>query len=238
MERVYITGRGLVTPLGDGLAANEAALRSGKSGIVQNPEFVEKKLSSLVAGMPNYQPDTGDLIDRKLLRYSPPVALMAISAVNEALREAGLTPADLANKRVAVVGGVAGGDYRDFYNAATTYVNSDFRLRSVSPFMVPRIMPNNVVAMLSLAFGIKGESFNVSAACASGALSTLIAARLIRSGEYDMVITGGAEQVDWLWTLGFCACRALSTRYNETPALASRPFDRDRDGFVDRKSVV
>jgi 3-oxoacyl-[acyl-carrier-protein] synthase-1 len=93
-------------------------------------------------------------------------------------------------------------------------------------------MPSSAAALISLVFGIKGESYDITAACASGALSTIVAARLIRSGEYDCVITGGAEQVDWVQALGFCACRALSTKYNETPERASRPFDRDRDGFV------
>lgn len=93
-------------------------------------------------------------------------------------------------------------------------------------------MPSSAVSILSLIFGIKGESYDVSAACTSSALAIMQAVRLIRSGEYDMVLTGGAEQLDWQTALGFCACRALSTKYNATPEKASRPFDSGRDGFV------
>ena len=232
MERVFITGRGLITPLGDGLKANEEALRSGKSGIVNIQGMVDSKLPSNVGGLPNFTPDTGDLIDRKKLRFCPPVSVMAIAAAAEALAEAGITKEDIPNLRIAVVGGVAGGSYYDLWSSTDAYVYSDYNLRQVSPFVVPRIMPSSAVSNISLVFGLKGESYDITAACASSALSTIVAARLIRSGEYDIVLTGGAEQVDWVTALGFCACRALSTKYNDTPQKASRPFDRDRDGFV------
>jgi 3-oxoacyl-[acyl-carrier-protein] synthase-1 len=93
-------------------------------------------------------------------------------------------------------------------------------------------MPSSAISILSLLLGITGESFDVSAACATSALSVIQAARLIRSGEYDMVLVGGAEQIDWTVALGFCACRALATRYNDSPESASRPFSSSRDGFV------
>ena len=232
MERVFITGRGLITPLGDGLKANEEALRQGRSGIINIQGMVDTKLSSNVGGMPNYTPDTGDLIDRKDMRFCPPVAVMAVAAAAEALAEAGIAKEDIPDLRIAVVGGVAGGSYYDLWQNADAYVQSQYTLRRVSPFVVPRIMPSSAVSNISLIFGIKGESYDITAACASSALSTIVAARLIRSGEYDIVLTGGAEQVDWVTALGFCACRALSTKYNDTPSKASRPFDRDRDGFV------
>ena len=103
MERVFITGRGLITPLGDGLKANEEALREGRSGISNIQGMVETKLSSNVGGMPNYTPDTDDLIDRKKLRFCPPVAVMAIAAAAEALEEAGISREDIPNLRIAVV---------------------------------------------------------------------------------------------------------------------------------------
>ena len=232
MERVFITGRGLITPLGDGLQANEEGLRSGRSGIVNIPGMIETQLPSNVGGMPNYEPEVGDLIDRKKMRFCPPVAVMAVAAAREALTEAGISMEDIPNLRIAVVGGVAGGSYYDLWSNTDAYVKNDYHLRKVSPFVVPRIMPSSAVSNISLIFGIKGESYDITAACASGALSTIVAARLIRSGEYDIVLTGGAEQIDWVTALGFCACHALSTKYNDTPSKASRPFDRDRDGFV------
>ena len=93
-------------------------------------------------------------------------------------------------------------------------------------------MPSSVVSNLSLIFGLRGESFGISAACATSALAVTTGARLVEAGIYDMVLAGGAECLDWVLALGFCACRALSHKYNTEPEKASRPFDRDRDGFV------
>ena len=231
MERVFITGRGLVTPIGDDLAANEAALRSGKSGITRIPEFIEYGLDSQVGGMPNQNIET-PLVDRKRLRYCPPAALMSIVAATQAFQEAGFSLEELPRKRIALVGGTAGGNHSEIYYSATRYLESNKRLRSISPFIVPRVMPSSSISNLSLVFGIKGESYDISAACSSSALSIIIATRLIRSGAYDIVLAGGAEQLDWAEALGFCACRALSKKFNDTPEKASRPFDIDRDGFV------
>ena len=231
MERVFITGRGLVTPIGDNLAANEAALRSGKSGIIWIPEFKEYGLDSQVGGMPNQHIET-PLVDRKRLRYCPPAALMSVVAATEAFTEAGFQLDELPNHRIALVGGTAGGNHLEIYSVTNNYINSGKRLRSISPFIVPRVMPSSAISNLSLIFGIKGESYDISAACSSSALSIIVATRLIRSGAYDLVLAGGAEQLDWAEALGFCACRALSKKYNDTPEKASRPFDIDRDGFV------
>ena len=231
MEKVYITGRGLVTPLGDTLSVNEAALRTGKSGIVSIPEFIEHKLDSTVGGKPNFYPQT-DLLDRKSLRFCPPVGVMSVAAAEEAFKEAGIAIPDIPNYRIAIISGVAGGNYLELFDTTTAYIASDHRLRSVTPFSVPRIMPSSAVSNLSIVFGITGETYDVSAACASSALAVIVGSRLIRSGEYDMVLAGGAEQLDWVEALGFCACRALSRKYNDCPEKASRPFDKGRDGFV------
>ena len=232
MERVFITGRGLVTPLGNGLAANEAALRSGASGIVQVPEFIERGLDSIVGGMVDENPPVGDLVDRKKMRYCPPTAVMSVYAVNEALQEAGLQKEELGKYRVALIGGTATGNNREIFGEASKYMESGKRLRVVNLYSVPRVMPSSAISNLSLIFGIKGETYDISAACASGALAVIVGTRLIRSGMYDMVIAGGAESLDWVTALGFNAIRALSRKYNEDPARASRPFDRGRDGFV------
>ena len=231
MERVFITGRGLLTPIGSSVSENEAALRSGKSGISRIQSFADVCLDSQVGGMAEHDPQT-ELIDRKTKRFCPPSGVMSVVAACEAFREAGIAIEDIPDMRMALVGGQASSNARELHESASAYINSNFRLRTVSPFAVPRIMPSSAVSILSLIFGIRGESYDISAACATSALSIMQAARLIRSGEYDMVMTGGVEQLDWQTALGFCACRALSTRYNDTPELASRPFDRDRDGFV------
>ena len=231
MERVFITGRGTVTPIGDDLAANEAALRSGKSGISRIQEFIEHGLDSQVGGMPNQEIES-PLVDRKRQRYCPPTAVMSIVAAEQAFTEAGFSLDELAGKRIALVGGTAGSNNIEIYFSAERFLKSGMRLRTVSPFVVPRVMPSSSISNLSLVFGLKGESYDISAACSSSALSIIIATRLIRSGAYDIVLAGGAEHLDWSMALGFCACRALSRKYNDTPEKASRPFDVDRDGFV------
>ena len=231
MERVFVTGRGLLTPLGSSVSANEAALRSGNSGITKIQSFVDVCLDSQVGGMADHDPQV-DLIDRKTKRFCPPVGVMSVAAACEAFKEAGIALEDIPDMRIALVGGQAASNSRELYDSASAYVNSNFRLRTVSPFAVPRIMPSSAVSILSLIFGIKGESYDISAACATSAIAIMQAARLIRSGAYDMVMTGGVEQLDWQDALGFCACRALSTHYNDCPERASRPFDRNRDGFV------
>ena len=231
MERDFITGRGLVTPLGNSLEVNEAALRSGASGLSQVPEFLEHRLESVVGGVAG-EGLTTPLIDRKLLRFAPPTAVMSVVAATEAFAEAEIPLESLRERKIAIIGGTAGSNYREVFQNVDDYIRSDYRLRRVSPYCVPRVMPSSAISNLSLIFGITGESYDISAACASSALSILMAVRLIRAGIYDMVLAGGAEQIDWVQALGFCACRALSRKYNDTPELASRPFDRDRDGFV------
>ena len=231
MERAFISGRGIISPLGEGLAANEKALLNGVSGITSIADFVEHRLESTVGGMPNLYPDLPDLVDRKRMRFCPPVSLMSIAAVKEMFDEAGIPLDEVKNHRIALVGGVAGGNYLELYNFSTLYMK-EFKMRGINPFAVSRIMPSNAISAISLCFGITGESYDISAACASSALSIIVGTRLIRSGQYDMVIAGGAEQLDWLQGLGFCVCRALSRKYNDCPEKASRPFDKDRDGFV------
>ena len=231
MEKVFITGRGLLTPLGNGLAANEAALREGKSGITVVPEFVEKHLTSVVGGVPDQDPEC-EFLDRKTKRFSPPAAVMSVAAAVEAFTEAGIPLDKVSEYPMALVGGQASSNALEIHSLAQAYLDRNFNLRAVSPFAVPRIMPSSSISVLSLLFGIRGESFDVSAACSTSALSVAQAVRLIRSGEYDMVLVGGAEQIDWTCALGFCACRDLATAYNDTPEKASRPFSASRDGFV------
>ncbi len=231
MHEVFITGRGLVTPLGVGLAANVDGLRSGRSGIVTVPAFVEKQLDSQVGGRIPEELST-PLLDRKQLRFCPPNGVSSIIAVSEALAEAGIPLEEVRERRIAVIGGVAGSYFDEVHQNAQGYLDHNHNLRYVSPYVVPRVMPSSAVSMLSLIFGFTGESYDVSAACSSGALAIMVASRLIQSGLYDIVVAGGAETLDWVQCLGFTASRALSKNYNHAPDQASRPFDRDRDGFV------
>ena len=229
-KRVVVTGRGLVTPLGNGLAQNVQSLMDGKTGTVFMPEWREMGLESQVAGVSDNEVQC-PMFNVKNLRFMSPNSRMAAAAVYEALVEAGFTPEDLPNRRIALINGCAGSSYMTVYKNMKAF-DTTHRLRSVSPFSVPKIMPSSAVANISLLYGITGESYNISAACTGSALAIIAGARLIKSGEYEMVIVGGSEELSWGQALGFNTMRALSHSFNETPEKASRPFDKTRDGFV------
>lgn len=229
-ERIVVTGCGLVTPLGNGLAANMASLKQGKSGIVHNPDFAEIGLDTTISGLSDHEVDC-PVFTQKNKRFMSPNSLFAVAAAYEAMTEAGFTLESFAAKTPALINGCAGSSYLTVYGNSRTFEETR-RLRRVTPFAVPRVMPSSAVANISLIFGIKGESYDISAACTSSALTIIAGARLILSGEYDCVMVGGSEEVSWQQALGFSAMRALSHSYNETPESASRPFDKSRDGFV------
>ena len=189
MDSVYISGRGLVTPLGRNLAENELGLRSGKSGLVRVPEFISNHLDSEVGGMVG-EISAGDLIDRKKLRFCPPTSVMSVIAVAEALTEAGIPLEEAKNYRIAIVGGTASTYANEIYDVTQTFVNSNYRLRNVSPFSVPRAMPSSVVSNLSLIFGLRGESYGISAACATSALAVVIGSRLIEHFRFISIPRG------------------------------------------------
>ncbi|MDD5697480.1 MAG: beta-ketoacyl-[acyl-carrier-protein] synthase family protein [Victivallaceae bacterium] len=230
MKDVFITGRGLITPLGIGRAVNEKALREGKSGVSFVTEWAEHNLTSCVAGIVNTDMECPRL-NNKHKRFTAFNSIMAVVAVEEALAEAKLTPEDIADRRIAVISGVAGTCYKEIFET-TNIFSATNKLRKVNPCIVPRVMPSSAVANLSLVFGFTGESYDISAACASSAHAVILGTRMIQAGMYDIVVCGGAEQCDWIQALGFTAIRALATKYNDCPQQASRPFAADRDGFV------
>jgi 3-oxoacyl-[acyl-carrier-protein] synthase I len=228
---VIITGRGLVTPLGSGLKLNEEALLNGSAGIKYVPEWKEVGLESQVCGLVNEDEIECPLFNKKNLRYMAPNARYGVVAAYEAITEAGYTIEDLNQKNVAVVLGHGGSAHQIAYAGARTLIETG-KSKRVSPFTVPRAMDSCAAGNISLILGLKGESYSISSACASSAHSIMLAARLIRSGEYDVVVTGGTEEVNWIHALGFDAMRAISKKYNNCPEKASRPFDKERDGFV------
>ena len=230
MEKVAITGRGLITPLGNGLPVNEEALRFGRSGTVLVPAWKEMGLDSQVAGLADEDPEC-ELLDSKIKRFASPNSRMAMAAVCEALKEAGLTKESLKNYRVAIINGCAGSAYEEIHEGARTFEKTG-KCKKVKPLIVPRVMASSAVSIMSIALGVTGETYDVSSACTSGAHSILLATRLVNSGLYDIVISGGSEELNWVHALGFNSIRALSTAYNDRPSQASRPFDTERDGFV------
>ena len=228
---VVITGRGLITPIGLGLAENLEALKTGRSGIVQMPFWKELKLDSQIAGPVNLEGFECPAFDRKQLRFMPQNARMAVAAAYEAITEAGYTMETLPGSKMAVITGCGGSGYTDFANSVQAF-DKCHSARRVSAFSIPRIMPSSAVANLSLVYKIGGESYDVSCACTSGAVALIQAVRLIQSGAYDIVMAGGCEELCWQQAVGFTAMHALSHNYNEEPEKASRPFDVERSGFV------
>lgn len=227
---VAITGRGLITPLGNGLAQNEEALRAGRTGTVFIKEWQDMNLESQVGGLADSNPEC-PLIDKKVSRFTSANGKMALAATYEALMEAQLSPEDIKGKRIAVILGCGGSSFITVFDGAQTLLKTE-KVKRVSPFAVTKIMNSSAAANISLVLGLTGESYAISSACTSGAHAIMIAARLIRDGSYDMVITGGSEETSWVNALGFDAMRALARTFNDTPETASRPFDRSRTGFI------
>ena len=231
MIPVVITGRGLITPIGLSLAENLESLKTGKSGITRVPYWQELNLDSQVAGTVNLEGFECPAFDRKQLRFMPQSARMAVAAAYEAITEAGYTMQDLPGSKMAVITGCGGSSYSEYFHSIQTYERTH-SIRKISPFSIPRIMPSSAVANLSLVYKIGGESYDVSCACTSGAVALIQAFRLIQSGAYDIVMAGGCEELCWQQAIGFGAMHALARNFNEEPEKASRPFDKQRTGFV------
>jgi len=229
-KEVVITGRGLVTPLGIGLEVNEESLKKGKSGIEFIQKWADLGLASNVGGLVNQELDC-PLLNKKNRRFMSPNAIYATVATHEALTEAGLSLEDIKNKRVAIIIG-HGGSAHDIVDKCAMSVRQTGKTKRVSPFIVPQAMASSAVANLAIILGVSGESYTISSACASGAHAIITATRLLQADIYDIVITGGTEELNWIGATGFDAMRALSRGHNDEPTIACRPFDKDRDGFV------
>lgn len=228
MRRVVVTGMGIVSCLGNLPATVARALREGASGIRAQADFAAAGLRSHVAGVPDIDLDAE--IDRKLKRFMGDAAGYAFVAMRSAIADAGLAPDQIRNPRTGVIAGSGGGSARWQIEVADLLRNKG--LRKVGPCMVPRTMCSTVSAALVTAFGILGLSYSISAACATSAHCIGAAADAIRHGAQDVMFAGGGEEVHWGMAAQFDAMGALSTRRNDAPATASRPYDVDRDGFV------
>ena len=228
MRRVVVTGLGIVSCLGNTRADVSASLRAGRSGIVAVPEYADLGLRSRVAGIPAIDLDAA--IYRKLRRFMGDAAAYSYVAMRDAIADAGLDDDAVRDPRTGVIAGSGGGSAQ--WQIETGDLLRSKGVRRVGPYMVPRTMCSTVSATLATAFGIRGVSYSISAACATSAHCIGAAADLIRHGAQDVVLAGGGEEVHWGMTAQFDAMGALSSKRNDTPETASRPSDVDRDGFV------
>jgi 3-oxoacyl-[acyl-carrier-protein] synthase II len=237
-RRVVVTGMGLVTPLGVGVATNWERLTNGESGIRAIQSFDVSDLPSKIAGLvPVGETDEGrfnadDWIAPKDQRKVDQFIIFAIGAAVQAVEDAGWTPDDEQDlERTGVMIGSGIGGLQTIYDGSITVYEKG--PRKMSPFFIPSALINLASGHVSIRYGFKGPNHAVVTACSSGLHAIGDAARLIMWDDADVMVAGGAEAaVCRLGLAGFAASRALSTRFNDTPEQASRPWDRDRDGFV------
>ena len=228
MRRVVVTGIGIVSPIGFNRQEVTESLRAGRSGLRYSDEYRELGLRSQVHGP--IELDTSKLIDRKLKRFMGEGVAYNYLAMREAIEDAGLEEAEIAHPRTGLIMGSGGASTSNLVQAADTLRTKG--VRRIGPYGVTRTMSSTHSAVLSTAFHIKGVSYSISSACATSAHCIGHAAELIQFGKQDRMFAGGGEEVHWTMTMLFDAMGALSSKYNETPERASRPFDADRDGFV------
>lgn len=228
MRRVVITGMGIVSCLGNDLTTVAQALRTGKSGIRYNEEYKERGLRSQIAGVPDI--DLSEHIERKARRFMGNAAAYTFVAMQNAIADAGLSEEQVSNVRTGLVAGSGGASSANQVEAAD--IARERGVRRVGPYMVPRTMASTVSACLATPFKIKGLNYTIASACATSAHCIGHAMEQIQLGKQDIVFAGGGEEEHWTMSLMFDAMGALSSKYNDTPEQASRPYDENRDGFV------
>ena len=228
VRRVVVTGLGIVSCLGNDRDSVTTSLREGRSGIRYSEEYAEKGLRSRIAGRPEI--DLDERIPRKPRRFMGDAASYAYVAMEDAARSAGLDPANLADPRIGLIVGSGGCSTSYLVNAADTL--RERGVRKLGGFLVPKVMGSTTSACLATPFAIKGVNYSISSACATSAHCIGSAMEQIQLGKQDIVFAGGGEDEHWSLTMLFDGMGALSSRYNDTPERASRPYDRDRDGFV------
>ncbi len=228
MRRVVVTGLGVISSIGNNCEEVRNSLREGRSGIEFCPEYAELGFRSHIHGPPHV--DIAERIERRARRMMGDAAAYNYLAMREAIEDAGLEERDVSHPLTGLITGSGGASTAN--NLAAVDLLRSKGARKVGPFMVPRTMGSTTSANLSTLFRIKGVSYSISSACATSAHCIGNGCELIQMGKQDIVFAGGGEEVHWTMTLLFDAMGALSSKFNDTPQSASRPYDATRDGFV------
>lgn len=229
LRRVVVTGMGIVSSLGNNAKEVLHSLQNLKSGLEFAPDYKEMGLRSWVrGGIKNL--DVKAHIDRKILRFMSDAAAYCYIAMQEAIAQAGLSKEQVSNPRTGLVMGTGGASPSSQVLSADTLRESG--VKRIGPYMVTKTMSSTTAACLATPFEIKGVNYSMSSACSSGAHCIGHAAELIQMGKQDIVFAGAGEEEHWSMTAMFDAMGALSTQYNETPEIAARAYDANRDGFV------
>ena len=229
MNRVVITGLGIVSSIGNNPKEVLNSLLAGKSGITSNAHMIEYGFRSQVAG--DIKLKVTDFVDKRTLRFMGPGAAYAHIAMEQAIKDAGLEENEISNFRTGLIAGSGGPSTSAMLAAHQTVLKSGAPKR-IGPFAVPKCMSSTISANLSTAFKIKGLNYSITSACSTSLHCIGNATEQIMMGKQDIMFAGGGEELDWTLSCLFDAMGAMSSKYNETPEKASRAFDIDRDGFV------
>ncbi|HJO71386.1 MAG TPA: beta-ketoacyl-ACP synthase I, partial [Rhodospirillales bacterium] len=228
MRKVVVTGLGIISSIGNNAEEVTDSLKKGRSGVTFCEEYRDMGFRSHVQGAPKI--DLEGAVDRKWRRFMGDGAAYNYLALEQAIADAGLSEAEVSNERTGMIMGSGGPSTSNLVQAAD--VARQKGPKKVGAFMVPRTMSSTNSATLATPFKIKGLSYSISSACATSAHCVGNAAELIQWGKQDVVFAGGGEELHWSLAVLFDAMGALSSNYNDTPEKASRPFDKNRDGFV------
>jgi len=228
MRRVVVTGMGIVSSIGNNTQEVLASLHEAKSGISRADVYATMGFRSHVHGAPTLNP--ANIVDRRAMRFLGDGAAWNHVAMEQAIRDAGLEPSDISNERTGIIMGSGGPSTRTVVESAD--IARTKGPKRVGPFAVPKAMSSSPSATLATWFKIKGVNYSISSACATSNHCVGNAYEMIQYGKQDVMFAGGCEELDWTLTVLFDAMGALSTKYNDTPAVASRAYDKDRDGFV------
>jgi len=229
MRRVVVTGLGIVSSIGNNAGEVLASLRDGRSGITANDAMAEHGFRSRVAGAIDL--DIAEHVDKRTLRFMGPGAAYGHIAMTQAIADSGLDEGDIVNPRTGLIAGSGGPSTSAMLQAHQVVLKSG-STRRIGPFAVPKCMCSTISANLSTAFRIKGINYSITSACSTSLHCIGNAAEQIMMGKQDVMFAGGGEELDWTLSCLFDAMGAMSSKYNDDPARASRAFDADRDGFV------
>lgn len=228
MRRVVVTGLGIVSSIGNNKEEVTASLKEGRSGIVASEVYKEMGFRSQIHAP--IKIDLEALIDRKIKRFMGDGAAFNYIAMQQAIDDSGLAEDEVSNFRTGLVMGSGGPSTSNLVDAADILRSKG--VKKVGPYMVPRAMSSTNTACLATPFKIKGVNYSITSACATSAHCIGHAMELIQLGKQDVVFAGGGEEEHWSLSVLFDAMGAMSSKYNDTPATASRPYDATRDGFV------
>lgn len=228
MRRVVVTGMGIVSSIGNDTQEVLASLREARSGVVRADRYAELGFRCQVHGAPTLDPS--EVVDRRAMRFHATGTAWNHVAMDQAIRDAGLGEAEISNERAGIIMGSGGPSARTIVESAD--IARAKGPRRVGPFAVPKAMSSTASATLATWFKIKGVNYSISSACATSNHCIGNAYEMIQHDKQDLMFAGGCEELDWTLSVLFDAMGAMSTRYNETPATASRAYDRNRDGFV------